>query len=181
MVFVPLVVGNLNLLKPDFILTWNDHFPAFFFFFLNDFKLSFNCSVIGHCSPFPPPHPHPPVLVECQARARERAAVKDAEKPRSQRVPRCCSESGRRILGLFVPACHSVPLWSFAAHVVSHMGSWARTRREGGIAHKPQFVSSPQIKHCCLWKKNEFQIRCYICAGQKRSSIHRQQGVLLPW
>lgn len=67
----------------------------------------------------------------------------------------------------FCPACHLVPLWSFAAHVVSHMGSWARKRRKG-IFYKPQIVSSFQIKHCCLSKKNELKIRAISILVRKR-------------
>lgn len=36
-----------------------------------------------------------------------------------------------------------------AAHVVSHMGSWARTGRKG-LFYKTQIVTRSQIKYCCL-------------------------------
>lgn len=69
-----------------------------------------------------------------------------------------------------------------AAHVVSHMGSWARTGKLGGGFNKTQIVSGVQIKHCCLSKKNELKIRAIsiLVEKRKRSLIHGKQGVVLP-
>lgn len=58
------------------------------------------------------------------------------------------------------------------AHVVSHMGSWARTGRKGSFFfYKTQIVTRSQIKYCCLWKKNELKIRAISILVKKKRSL----------
>lgn len=86
----------------------------------------------------------------------------------ADRVSWCCSESGRRILGLFVlPVtwCHCdrcctrcIPYGQLGSH------------KEKRISYKTQIVSSFQIKHCCLSKKNELKIRAISIPVKKREA-----------
>lgn len=64
------------------------------------------------------------------------------------------------------------------AHVVSHMGSWARTGRKGSFFfYKTQIVTRSQIKYCCLWKKNELKIRAIsILVKKKEASFRGKTG-----
>lgn len=66
------------------------------------------------------------------------------------RVPRCCSESGRRILWAFCPPpvtwCHC-DLWCTRCVPYGQLGS-EEEKRISLTSH--QIVSSSQVKHCCL-------------------------------
>ncbi len=100
-----------------------------------------------------------------------RSGEADSVDRETDRVSWCCSESGRRILGLFVlPVtwCHC-DLCCTRCIPYGQLGS----DKEKRISHKPQIVSSFQIKHCCLSKKNELKIRSISILVKKRRPIHR--------
>lgn len=85
----------------------------------------------------------------------------------TDRVSWCCSESGRGILGLFVPPvtwCHC-DLCCTRCIPYGQLGS----DKEKRISYKPQIVSSFQIKHCCLSKKNELKIRAISILVKKEA------------
>lgn len=95
-----------------------------------------------------------------------RSGDADSADRETDRVSWCCSESGRRILGLFVlPVtwCHC-DLCCTRCIPYGQLGS----DKEKRISHKPQIVSSFQIKHCCLSKKNELKIRAISILVKKR-------------
>lgn len=87
-------------------------------------------------------------------------------------VSRCCSESGRRILGLFV-----LPVtWCHCDRCCTRCIPYGQlgSDKEKRISYKTQIVSSFQIKHCCLSKKNELKIRAIsVLVKKKGSLIHR--------
>lgn len=63
-------------------------------------------------------------------------------------APRCCPESGNRILGLFVPPvtrCHCDRCCTRCVPY-GQLGS----DREKGLFYKTQIVTRSQIKYCCL-------------------------------
>ena len=95
-----------------------------------------------------------------------RSGDADSADRETDRVSWCCSESGRRILGLFVlPVtwCHC-DLCCTRCIPYGQLGS----DKEKRISHKPQIVSSFQIKHCCLSKKNELKIRAISILVNKK-------------
>lgn len=95
----------------------------------------------------------------------------DSADRETDRVCWCCSESGRCILGLFVlPVtwCHC-DLCCTRCIPYGQLGS----DKEKRISYKPQIVSSFQIKHCCLSKKNELKIRAISILVKKKGPIHR--------
>lgn len=70
----------------------------------------------------------------------------------------------------FCPACHSVPLWSLSLHTLCPIWAAGFGRKRKRTSHKPQIVSSCQIKHCCLRKKNELKIRAISILVQKKEA-----------
>lgn len=94
------------------------------------------------------------------------------------RVSWCCSESGRCILGLFVlPVtwCHC-DLCCTRCVPYGQLGS----EKEKRISYKPQIVSSFQIKHCCLSKKNELKIRAVSILVKKEAPFtHNRESFFL--
>lgn len=71
----------------------------------------------------------------------------------------------------FCPACHSVPLWSFAAHVVPHMGSWVREKEEKDLLQNPNCIKLSN-KALLSLKEKRIKNSRYIYSGWKKKKPH---------
>lgn len=111
----------------------------------------------------------------CMLTSSRSGAAADSGDRETDRGSWCCSESGRCILGLFVPPvtwCHC-DLCCTRCIPYGQLGSDKKKR----VSHKPQIVSSFQIKHCCLSKKNELKIRAIsilVPKKEKKKKPHSQ-------